>query len=181
MRSSFSPVAAACAAGLLFSLASMGQVSTAPPKVAVINFQKAVLDTAEIVKFSGDLNAKYRTRQDALQKAQQDLVDIQTQLNASQGKLSASGEADLQARGQRKQVQVKRMTDDIQEDFDGERDEGLRRATTRMREIIKKLVEEKGLDMVIDTAQGQVVVFMKPGFDLTDEAVAAYNKAYPVK
>jgi Skp family chaperone for outer membrane proteins len=44
--------------------------------------------------------------------------------------------------------------------------------------VVKKLAEAKGLDIVVDTTN---TVFYKPAFDLTAEAVTAYNLAYPVK
>jgi outer membrane protein len=176
------PVVALCAAGLMF-------VSAAPParaqaagstqaKIAVVNFQNAVLSTAEIQKALKELAAKYKPRQDALQKGQQELSDIQTQLQASQGKLSSAGEADLQARGQRKQTQLQRMSDDLQADVEAERDDAVRRASTRMQELLKKLGEERGLDLIVDSAAAP---FIKTGIEITDQVVAAYDKAYPAK
>jgi Skp family chaperone for outer membrane proteins len=147
-------------------------------KVAVINFQNSVLSTAEIQKVLKDIQVKYKPRQDALQKGQQELSDIQTQLQASQGKLSQSGEADLQARGQRKQTQLQRLNDDLTADFEADRDDAVRKASTRMQELLKKFAEEKGLDLIVDSAAAP---FFKSGIDITDQVVAAYDKAYPAK
>src|SRR5882762_6483827 len=97
-RSSLVPALMVCAAGLVSSSTAMAQA-----KIGVVNFQKAILETAEIKKASTDLQNKYKPRQDALDKVQRELADIQTQLQSAGGKLSAQGEADLQARGQRKQ------------------------------------------------------------------------------
>jgi len=58
------------------------------------------------------------------------------------------------------------------------RDEALRRGSTRMREVVQKLSDAKGLDLVIDTTSA---VFTKPALEITDEAIAAYDKAYPAK
>jgi outer membrane protein len=46
-----------------------------------------------------------------------------------------------------------------------------------MTEVIKKLAEEKGVDLVIDTS---TTLYFKPALDLTNDAIAAYDKAYPV-
>ena len=46
-----------------------------------------------------------------------------------------------------------------------------------MTEVVKKLAEEKGFDMVIDVSQA---LYFKPALDVTADALAAYNKAYPV-
>ena len=47
-----------------------------------------------------------------------------------------------------------------------------------MQEIVKKLAEDKGLDIIVDVSQ---TIYFKPALDLTSEALAAYNKAFPVK
>ena len=184
MRSFVLPAAVVCAAGLIgVSISVSPALAQAPAgstqtKVAVINFQNAVLSTAEIQKVLKEIQAKYKPRQDALQKGQQELSDIQTQLNASQGKLSSAGEADLQARGQRKQTQLQRLNDDLTADFEADRDDAVRRASTRMQELLKKFAEEKGLDLIVDSAAAP---FVKTGIEITDQVVAAYDKAYPAK
>jgi outer membrane protein len=171
---------AVCAAVLVFSLVVSGQTPAAPSaaKVAVIDFQRAVLDTADIKKVIADLQLKYRPRQDQLQRTQQELADIQTSLSTGQGKLSSRGEADLQAQGERKQRQAQRLSDDLQADIDADRTEALRRGSARMKEVVQKLSDSKGLDLVVDTS---AAVFSKPTLDITTEAVAAYDKAFPAK
>ncbi len=57
------------------------------------------------------------------------------------------------------------------------RTEILQRAGNRMQEVVKKLADEKGLDIVVDSAN---TIFFKTTFEITTEATAAYNKAYPV-
>jgi outer membrane protein len=159
----------------LAAVATIG-TAAAQTKVAVVNSQKAVLDTNEIKKAQLDLQAKYKTRQDQMDKLQKDLQDIQTQLQS--GKLNQFGEQDLTAQGQKKQRELTRLQQDLQEDVDRDRQDILQRAGTRMQETVKKLADEKGLDIVVDTSN---TVFYKATLDLTTEAVTAYNKAYPVK
>lgn len=172
-RSSIFSALSVCGAALVFS-----SIASAQTKVGVVNFQKAILDTAEIKKASLDLQNKYKPRQDALEKVQRELNDIQTQLQGSQGRLSAAGEADLQARGQRKQREAERLNQDLQDDVNRERNDVLTRTGQRMTEIVKKIAEERGLDLVVDT---QNTYFFKAPLDLTAEATAAYDKAYPLK
>jgi outer membrane protein len=38
--------------------------------------------------------------------------------------------------------------------------------------------DERGLDLVVDTTNA---VFYKPALEITEEAVAAYDKTFPVK
>jgi outer membrane protein len=47
-----------------------------------------------------------------------------------------------------------------------------------MTEVVKKLADDKGLDLVVDSANA---VFFKPVLEITDEAISAYDKTYPAK
>ena len=160
---------------LLLALATFG-VASGQIKVAIINSQKAVLETAEIKKAQAELEAKFKPRQDQALKLQKDLQDIQAQLQS--GKLNQNAEQDLNAQGQRKQRELQRIQEDLQADVDRERQDILQRTGQRMQDVVKKMADEKGLDVIIDSSN---TVFYKPALDLTVEATAAYDKAYPVK
>ena len=47
-----------------------------------------------------------------------------------------------------------------------------------MQDVVKKLATEKGLDIVIDISNA---VYFKDSLEITTEAIAAYDKAYPAK
>jgi outer membrane protein len=167
----------AARAGLLcLALAPLAIQASAQVKIGVVNVQQAMLDSDEIKKASAELEKKYKPRQDELQKLQNDLQSIQTQING--GKLNQNAIADLQAQGQRKQRDAQRISDDLQADFDRDRQDVLSKTAQRMSEVVKKLAEEKGLDLIVDTSQ---TLYFKPALDLSAEALAAYNKAYPAK
>jgi outer membrane protein len=159
----------------VLALASVGAAS-AQVKIAVINTQKALLETDDIKKAQLDLEAKFKPRQDQMIKVQKELEDIQAQLQS--GKLNELGTQEINAEGQRKQRELQRMQQDMQEDVQRERTEILERAGSRMQEVVKKLADEKGLDIVVDSAN---TLFFKPSFEITADATAAYNKAYPAK
>ena len=150
-------------------------VASAQAKVAVVDFQRALLGTAEIKKASADLLAKYKPQQDQLEKLQKDLTEIQAKLQDP--KFAAQG-ADLQAEGQRKQREAQRITEDVQGEAEKDRQGILQRGSQRMTDVVKKLAEDKGLDMVVDIGN---TVFFKPALEITEEAIAAYDKAYPAK
>jgi outer membrane protein len=164
-------------AGLLcLALASLATVASAQTKVAVVNVQQAMLDSDELKKASADLEARYKPRQDELQKLQNDLQSIQQQLQSN--KLTPQAAADLNLQGQRKQRDAQRLSDDLQAEFDRDRQDILGKAAQRMQDVVKKLAEEKGYDVVVDVSQ---TIYFKPALDVTKDALAAYNKAYPAK
>lgn len=161
---------------LLILVAATIGVAAAQTKVGVINSQQAVFGTAEFKKWRADEEVKFKPRQDELSKIQKELSDLQAQLQS--GKLSPQGEQELNAQGQRKQREATRLQQDAQEELDREQNEELQKIGTRMRELVNKLAESKGLDVVVDAAN---TVFFKPALDLTNDAITSYDKTYPVK
>jgi outer membrane protein len=161
------------------ALASI-QIAAAQAKVAVVKLQEGLLATAELKKAQADLQTKYKPRQDALEKLSRELEAISAKLNnqAELAKLSPAGVADLQAQGTRKQRDAKRIEEDLEADFNRDRQDILARAGQRMSDIVKKVAEEKGVDMVFDIGNA---IYVKPALDITNDIVAAYDKAYPAK
>lgn len=168
---------------LLVLLSGVGIVSAQtaapfqPTKVAVLNAQKAVADTAELKKVQAALETKYRPTENQIQALQQDLQSIQTQLNSG-SQLSPDKESQLRATGTQKQRQLQRLNEDLQADLNSERQDILGRAGRQMTEVVRKIAEGHGVDVVIDVSN---TLYFKPALDITAEATAAYDKAYPLK
>ena len=164
--------------GLTLALFLFAGLASSQTKVAVINMQRAVLESDEIKKASDAMETKFKPRQQDIEKLQRDLQNIQQQLQAGAGKLTQQAEADLTAQGQKKQRDLQRLSEDLQADVDRDRNDVLSKSTQKMQEVVKKLAEEKGYDVVVDVSN---TVYFKPALEITAEALAAYNKAYPVK
>lgn len=164
----------------MFRLSSLLLVTAlaaaAQTKVGVINVQSAILETAEIKKAQTELAAKFKPRQDKLEALQRELQEIQTRLQG--GKLNEQAAMDAQMTGQRKQRDLQRLTEDLQADVDRERNDILQRTGQRMTEVVKKVAEAKGLDMVVDVS---TTLYFKPALEISKEAATEYDKAYPVK
>jgi outer membrane protein len=150
----------------------------AQTKVGVVDMRRAILETAEIKKASAELEVKYKSRQEDGVRLQKQLQDIQTQLQGDPAKLSEQQRAELQSQGTRRQRELQRLSDDLQADVERDRNEVLGKCQANMQAVVKKLAEEKGLDVVVDTGN---TVYFKTSLELTTEAVAAYNAAHPVK
>jgi outer membrane protein len=160
------------------ALFAFAQFAPAQTKVAVINLQQAVFESAEIKKANDQMQATFKPRQDKIEALNKEIAAIAQQLQASSGKLSPQAEADLQTQGQRKQRDLQRLQDDLQADATAYRNDVLSKSSDKMQAVIKKLAEEKGVDLVIDV---QTALYFKDAMDLTKEATAAYDKTYPAK
>ena len=162
--------------GVVLALVLGTGAVVAQTKVAVVSMQAALLETGELKKAQADMEARYRPRQAQIDQLQKDIASLQQQLE--KGNLNADGQADVTAQGQRKQRELQRMDQDLREDVQRDRDRILRAAGQRMSEVVHKLAEQHGVDLVIDVS---TTYYFKPAMDLTKEATAAYDQAYPVK
>ncbi len=144
----------------------------AQAKVAVINFQEALLSTADMQKESAALEAKYQDRQEELNTLSAELQELQAKIQGAAG----SELAQLQAEGQRKQVTAQRLSEDLQSDVEFDRQNILTAASGRMREIVQGLRAEKGFDLIVDSSG---VLAADPLIDLTAEATQAYDAKHP--
>jgi outer membrane protein len=68
------------------------------------------------------------------------------------------------------------MSQDLQEEVDAERNEVLTKNGRRMTDVVHKLAEERGFDVVVDSGS---TLYFKPALDISKDAVAAFDKAYP--
>jgi len=158
------------------ALLAAASVGSAQVKVGIIDLQKAVLGSAEITKANTAMEAKYKPKQLEAEKLAKELQTIQQ--NIQSGKLSDLGVQDAQEQGKRKQKELTRINEDLTADTERDRTEILSRSTERMRQVVKKLAEDKGIDVIIDVSSA---FYYKPALELTAEAIAAYDKAYPAK
>ena len=150
--------------------------SPGPAKVAIINAQKAVADTQEIKKAQATLEVKFRPRQQQLEALNRDLQTIQQQLRAPN--MTPDREAQLNADGTRKQKELQRINEDLQADVDHERQDILGKAGRQMQEVVKKLAEERNIDVVVEFS---TTLYFKPALDITADATTAYDKQFPAK
>ena len=71
---------------------------------------------------------------------------------------------------------MQRLRDDLQADLDRDRNEILQRSALKMTDVLKKLAEEKGYDIVVDAPYAP---YFKASMDITGDLIAAFDKAYP--
>ena len=162
---------------LLLALIAPG-VAPAQTKVAIVNLQRAVLESAEIKAAGAAMEAKYKPRVAEIEQLNKEIAAINQNLQSNAGKLTPQAEGDLSAQAQRKQRDIQRKQDDLQADVDRERNEILQRSSAKMSAVVKKLAESKGLDVVIDAPYA---IYFKEALDITNEAIAAFDKDNPAK
>jgi outer membrane protein len=159
----------ACAALTVASQAGFAQL-----KIAIVRSQDALLGTAEVKKADAQMQATFKPRQDDLTQLAKEIEALTTQLQS--GKMTDQQAMDAQNLLKRKQTEGQRKQDDFNSDVEAFRQDVVQKSGSKMAAVIKKLAEEKGYDLVIEYS---ACPFVKPALDITNDAIAAYDKAYP--
>ncbi len=146
----------------------------AQTKVAVVDFQKALLDTAQMEAEAAKLEAEFKPRQDELQALSADLQQIQAKMQSA----SPEDAARLQAEGAAKQREAQRKSEDLQSEVDYRRQGILQDGSQKMRQVLDKIRQENSYDLIVDTSGTYA---FNPALDITSQATAAFNTAYPAK
>lgn len=167
------PVRPLLVCSALFVVAQGGFAQT---KAAVVNLQSAVFGTAEAKKADADMQTRFKPRQDEIQSLTKEIDSLSTRLQS--GKLTAQEESDVTALGKRKQTELQRKQDDFNADTQAFREEVVQKMGVKMQAVVKKLAEEKGYDLVLEAS---TAIYFKGALDITNDAIAAYDKANPAK
>lgn len=162
-------------AALLVGLSATA-VAQAPLKVGVVSLQKALEGTAELKQAEVDLRTKFGPRQDQLAEMEKDLAKMQQDYSGNQGKYNDAALAELGQKIQRRQLQLQRNSTALQEEVNRDRQDVLQRIGKNLQEVIRKVADEKGLDLVVDST---AALFSKPAMDISADVTVAYDKAYP--
>src|SRR5207244_11199186 len=105
------------------ALLTAPRVAPAQTKVAIVNLQRAVLESAENKAAGAAMEAKYKPRVAEIEQLNKEIAAINQNLQSNAGKLTPQAEGDLSAQAQRKQRDIQRKQDDLQADVDRERNE----------------------------------------------------------
>ena len=172
------------------ALLAQGQAQTPPPaaapaakdnpaagastsgKVAVVDFQKAVLENDEGKKAQEKLMAEVSKRQKDFEEKQKSLQDAQNKLQTQDKALSDTAKADLNRQIEKLNTDLQRMNDDAQKDIGDLQQQLLRPIADRAQKVLKAYSAENGLSVVFDVSnQTNNIIYVQDVADITTEII----------
>ena len=149
-------------------------------KIAVVDFERAVVESAAGKKSSEKFNGTLQAKQADLEKRQKDLEDQQKKLQNGARTLSDAGKADLQKDIDRRQRELQRLNEDAQKELQALRDELLRPIAERATAILNAMAAEQNYTLVVDLSnQENNVLWANPKNDITAELIKRIDAAAP--
>jgi len=150
-----------------------------PGKIGVINIQAAIAGTGEGKKAFAELEKRYAPRRQELQQLQQEINALTDQLQKQATTLSDDEQRRLNRELQEKQTRLKRNQEDAQTDFQADNGEVVNRIGQKMVRLMDEYAQQNGYAVIIE-GNPQLLYYVAPQIDLTEEVVKRYDAANPV-
>jgi len=158
--------------GLLAVILISTVTGFAQARIAVVDFERAAVSSAEGKKAEAKFNAKLEERRTEIEKKQKELDERQNQLKTQERVLSDTAKAELSRDIERRTTDLTRLNEDAQKELDSLRQELLGPVVSLARRVLDALASEKGYDTILDSSAPQSnIIFVDKRVDITEELV----------
>lgn len=171
MRSSLLAVlAAACMA--------CGAYAQAPAaKIAVINFQGAIIGTKDGQKAAKELETKFAPKRKELTDQQAELQSLNDQLRKGSNTMSQDKQAQLERDLEDKNKRFQRDQQDANDEWNAEQQRLLQSLGQRLIAVIEKYAKDNGYTMVLDVSNPNTpVLYAASSTEITQDIISLYDK-----
>lgn len=163
------------------TISASAQAPQDGPKIVMINFNAAVLQTTEAKQALSGVQSKLTPRQTALKTLN---TEVETLSKDLQAKASTLSEADRVSRERtlgEKQRQLQRDAQDLKSDLQTESQQVYQQVAQKLYGFLQSYGTQHSYTMIVERGSdaAPVVWYTAPQIDITEEVVKAYNAAPP--
>ena len=174
---SFRRFSIAASAALALSLVSLTSLparadGAAPMKVAVVDVQRAVMQTEDGLRAQAMLKKLFDSRQQELNKKQQDMAKQKDEIEKQAKVLSKDAYQKRVEDWQKQMVDLQQIFVEYNKELEKKQKELTDPVFEKVLGIIKRLAARDGYDVILDK---QTVAYIRSDLDLTDQCIQLYN------
>ena len=152
--------------------ASAAKEGAAAGRVAVVDFQRAVVENTEGKKAQEKFMGEVTKRQKDFDEKQKNLADAQNKLQTQDKALSDNAKADLSRQIEKLNTDLQRMNDDAQKDLGDLQQQLFRPIADRAQKVLQGYSAENGFAVVFDTSsQASSIIYVQDVADITTEII----------
>jgi outer membrane protein len=155
-------------AGLLLALPVYAQ-----SKIAVVDTQRAIMETEEGLRMQATLKKVFDSRQRELDNKQQELAKERDDIEKQRDVLSKAALAKRVDKWQREMVQLQQVFVDYNKELQKKQGELTQPIFQKAMGLIRRVATQQGYDMVVDK---QAVPYVRSDLDVTDQVITLYNQ-----
>ena len=165
---------------MIVALCAQTQARAQSQKIATINMQQALAETADGKKAVADLRSKFGPKDQDFQRRSQELQAAQEKLRKTQNTISEEAKAKLEADIASMTRNLQRDSDDAKADMEAEEQKMVQDLGGKIMQVINKYAADNQYAMVFDVSgQPNNIMFASAAVDITRDIIAMYDKAAP--
>jgi outer membrane protein len=150
--------------------------AAAQMKVAIVDTQRAVMETEDGLRMQATLKKVFDSRQRELDKKQEELQKEREDIEKQREVLSKAALAKRVDKWQREMVQLQTVFVEYNKELQKKQNELTQPIFQKAMGIIRRLATQDGYDVVVDK---QAVPYVRSDLDLTDKVITLYNQGAP--
>jgi outer membrane protein len=143
-------------------------------KIAVVDLQRAINETADGKNAKAELKKIFESRQKGLDKKQEELKKLKEQIEQQKNVLSREALETKVESYQKQLVELQQVYVDYQRELAEKEGEKTKVIIQRMEKILQDLGKSEGYALVIERNEAGVI-FVPSHLDLTDRLIQLYN------
>lgn len=178
------------ASPFLFSLRSLGSsrfaavavsaavlafapLASAQMRVAVVDTQRAVMETEDGLRAQATLKKLFDKRQRELDQKQKDLQKEREELEKNRAQINTEAMAKRVETWQREMAQVQAVFVEYNKELQQKQNELTQPIVQKTVNVIRRLATQEGFDLVLER---QAATYFRADLDLTDRVITLYNR-----
>ncbi|MCX7808131.1 MAG: OmpH family outer membrane protein, partial [Deltaproteobacteria bacterium] len=159
-------------AGLV--LAALAPRAFAQVRIAVVDLQRALLETEDGRRAKAKLKRLFKQRQDELDRRQSELRQMSQELEQQSKVLSAEARQERIEALQKKAIELQQLYLQYQRELAEREAEYTSQIISRMERILRRIGQSEGYTLILERNEGGVV-WVPSNLDLTDVVIQRYN------
>jgi outer membrane protein len=156
---------------------SIAPSTSSKPSIVTLNFNAAVLGTAEAQRALGSLQKKYSPREQHLQKLNDDIEASKKSLNDGAAKLTETDKSQQLRELDTKEKQLQREAEDFKNDSQTDSQQVFQQVAQKVFLFLQEFSKQHGYAAVLErgTDTAPVVWYAASDVDITDQIVKGYD------
>lgn len=145
----------------------------APTRLAVVDTQRAIMETEDGLRAQATLKKLFDSRQRELDKKQDDLQKERVDIDKQKDVLSKAALTKRIDKWQQEMVQLQQVFVDYNKELQKKQGELTQPIFQKAMGLIRRLATQDGFDLIVDK---QAVPYVRSDLDVTDRLITLYNQ-----
>ncbi len=157
---------------LIFTLSNAKELKDT--KIAVIDYQKAVLNSDEGKKAKKEMEEKISYYKKQIEKLQKEFEDINKQLQSPV--LSEEGKKKKKEELRKIEEKMRNLQMQAAQELNSMRTQIEKKLLDKVKKAVEKYAKKHGIDIVLVNSQLSGIIYANPSIDITDEIIKELNR-----